>query len=77
MMMIDRPHPSVWKVAGWMTLAVIAATITVLWSWNTLAGDMFALPEMEFRHAFALVLLAGILGTVFSLGARRRRGDYS
>jgi hypothetical protein len=75
MMMIERRSLitiALWKTAGWAVLALIAASVAVLWSWNTLAGDLFALPEMQFRHAFALVLLIGILGTVFSFASRRR-----
>lgn len=72
MMIADRPRPSVWKKVGWITLAGIAASIAVLWAWNTLAADLFALPNMQFRHALAAVLLAAVFGAAVSLGVRRR-----
>lgn len=75
MEILDRSRPAAWKTAGWVTLAVIVASIAVLWSWNTLAGDLFALPEMQFRRAFAVVLLAAILGAILSFGARRRHAE--
>jgi hypothetical protein len=77
MMVIDRSRPALWKTVGWATLAVIAAAIAILWSWNTLAVDLFALPQMQFRHALAVIVLAGLLGTVISFGARHRPGRHS
>jgi len=80
MMIADRARPAVltapfWKKAGWIALAVTGASIAVLWSWNTLAGDLFALPQMQFRHALAAVLLGAVLGAVISFGARRRHAE--
>jgi len=48
-----------------MTLiAVLCGGVAILWSWNTIAVDMFAHPAMEFRHAFAVelgLITAGLL----------------
>ena len=35
----------------------IAGSIILLWSWNTLAVDLFQLPEARFKHAVAFGLL--------------------
>lgn len=32
------------------------SSIAVLWAWNTLAVDLFALPEMQFKHGFAVMV---------------------
>lgn len=37
------------------SLLIIA--IAVLWSWNTLAVDLFQAPAMKFRHAVAVEFL--------------------
>jgi len=45
-------------------IAVLCGGVAILWSWNTVAVDMFAHPEMEFRHAFAVevaLIAAGLL----------------
>ena len=31
----------------------MAGSMLLLWSWNTLAVDLFQLPEARFKHAFA------------------------
>jgi hypothetical protein len=41
---------------------VLLAAVAVLWSWNTVAVDLFAAPSMTYRHALALLLLAMVLG---------------
>jgi hypothetical protein len=48
-------------------IAVFIGAIAILWSWNTIAVDMFAQPEMEFRHAIAVELLIIAAGSLFSL----------
>lgn len=35
----------------------IAGSIMLLWSWNTLAVDLFQLPEAHFKHAVAFGVL--------------------
>ena len=47
--------------------AVFFAGIAILWSWNTIAADLFAQPEMEFRHAVAAVLLLISAGSLVRL----------
>lgn len=38
-------------------LAFVVCTIAILWSWNTIAVDLFSMPEMNFKHAVAAELL--------------------
>ena len=35
----------------------LAGNILLLWSWNTLAVDLFQLPEARFKHAVAFGVL--------------------
>lgn len=51
------------------------AGVAVLWSWNTLAADLFGLPEMEFRHAAATALAISVVGAVAALPWFARRRD--
>jgi hypothetical protein len=36
------------------TAIFMAGSILLLWSWNTLAADLFQLPAAQFKHAVAL-----------------------
>ena len=45
-----------------ITIFLISDTL-LLWSWNTLAADLFQLPEAGFKHAFAFGIL--IIGAFF------------
>lgn len=47
--------------------AVFFGGVAILWSWNTVAVEMFAQPEMEFRHAIAVELLIIAAGSLLSL----------
>ena len=49
------------RVVAMSLVAVVFGGIAILWSWNTIAVDLFAQPAMEFRHAVAaeLMLIAG------------------
>jgi hypothetical protein len=48
-------------------IAIVLGGVAILWSWNTLAVDLFHLPEMTFRHAVAAVLLLVAAGSLISL----------
>ncbi|MFY0681176.1 MAG: hypothetical protein JXR13_11420 [Thalassovita sp.] len=48
-------------------LVIIVGGVAILWSWNTLAVDLFGLPEMAFRHALASVLLLVAIGSLIGL----------
>ena len=50
--------------------AFCLASVIVIWSWNTLAVDLFGLSHMQFKHAVAVVLLLGLVR--FALGRSRR-----
>ena len=45
----------------------ISGSILLLWSWNTLAADLFQLPEARFKHAvaFGLLIAGAFLFRVF------------
>ena len=54
-------------------IAIVFAGIAILWSWNTLAVDLFGLAEMEFRHAVAMVLSLIAIGSLVGLPSRFNR----
>jgi len=42
-----------------LTAAMIALTaVALLWGWNTVAADFGGLPQVQFRHALAPLLVA-------------------
>ena len=48
------------EIAKAMSISIavfVGGTVLLLWSWNTLAADLFELPMARFKHAFALALL--------------------
>lgn len=51
--------------------AFSAATIALLWSWNTLAG-LFGGPSAEFKHVLAAVLVATVVRGLVTPRRRRR-----
>ena len=57
------------------TAIVIVSGIAVMWAWNTLAVDLFQLPAVKFRHAFAAELLLISLGAGLGIGARILGGN--
>lgn len=62
--------------AALVAIAVfMAGSMLLLWSWNTLAVDLFQLPEARFKHAvaFGLLIAGGFLLRVFV--ARLAVGD--
>lgn len=43
---------------------LVCGALVLLWSWNTLATDLFNLPAAQFKHALAIELcLLAIYGT--------------
>ena len=46
------------------------AAVAILWSWNTIATDMFGLARMEFRHAIATEILLLAIGALVGLRPR-------
>jgi len=48
---------------------LILVSLAGLWSWNTLS-ELFSLPQAQYRHALAALILLLILRRVFS--SRRR-----
>jgi len=65
----------------------LVGSILLLWSWNTLAVELFQLPEARFKHAVAVGTLVAVafmirtFGTRFALGGSpqscHRGGDVS
>ena len=58
----------------------MAGSILLLWSWNTLAVDLFELPEARFKHAvaFGVLIAAAFMFRFFvariALGGSPRSG---
>jgi hypothetical protein len=50
--------------------ALFGIAVAILWSWNTLAVDLFGAPEFAFRHAVAATI--GVLVVGFVSGRRDR-----
>jgi hypothetical protein len=57
------------------TAIVLVGGIAVMWSWNTLAVDLFHLPAVKFRHALAAELLLISLGAGLGIGVRIPGGN--
>ncbi len=55
------------RVIAKSLIAVFFGAVAILWTWNTLAVDLFAQPEMEFRHAVAVVLILIAIGSLIGL----------
>jgi uncharacterized membrane protein len=45
----DRPARAILFTMGF----IVGGALLLLWSWNTLATDLFSLPAARFRHALA------------------------
>ena len=43
------------------TAMFLTWSVILLWSWNTLAVDLFQLPEAQFKHAIALAAITTTL----------------
>ena len=53
------------------TAGFIAATILLLWGWNSAIPDLFGLPAMQFKQATGLMILLGVSSV--ALGHRHGR----
>lgn len=49
-------------------IAILFGGVAILWSWNTIAVDLFSQPAMEFRNAVAVELLLIAVGSLVGLG---------
>ncbi len=54
----------------WSFVFLLCSSVAVLWAWNTLAVDLFFLPQMQFKHGFALMLTVFV---VLAAGSVTRR----
>jgi hypothetical protein len=54
-------------------IAIVFGGIAILWSWNTVAVDLFGQPEMALRHAIAVELLLIASGSLIDLPSLFRR----
>lgn len=61
------------RIALGAVMALALTGVAILWSWNTLAAELFGLAPMEFRHALAAALLAVAAGALFGMRGRLRR----
>jgi hypothetical protein len=48
-----RPGRTILLLLGMLT----GGAVVILWSWHSVAVDLFKLPAIQFKHAFALELL--------------------
>lgn len=58
--MIEHDQQQRCGVAKMSTITIsvfLIGSILLLWSWNTLAVDLFQLPKAQFKHAVAFALL--------------------
>lgn len=46
----DRPARAILFTMG----LIVGGTLLLLWSWNTLATDLFSLPAAQFKHVLGL-----------------------
>ena len=60
------------KFITWAIACAFLGVITILWSWNTIAG-LFEGPEMQARHAIAVLLLLGLVRAVLHRAGDRHR----
>ncbi len=61
-----RLKRATYAFGGFLLMAV-----AIIWSWNTLATDIFGLAEIQFKHAIAMGLGLVALRFVFSPGHLR------
>ena len=65
------------ETAKHLTLAagiVLLLAVVVLWSWNTLAGEIIPLDKLNYVQALAVVLLLGTAGLLLGRPVRRHAG---
>ena len=73
--MTDRHIKGLAKQIALAVGAFFLASIIVIWSWNTLAVDLFGLVSIQFKHAVAIVLVLGLLRFAVSRASHRRVHD--
>ena len=56
MTQLDHPNHRHGKSIALSIAFLFISSSIVLWAWNTLAVDLFAQPEMQFKHGFAFML---------------------
>jgi len=54
-------------------IAIVFGGVAILWLWNTVAVDLFALPVMDFSHAIAVELLIVAAGALLGLPSLFKR----
>ena len=60
------------KPIAWAIALAFLGVVTILWSWNTIAG-LFGGPLMQAKHAFATLLLLGFVRMLLHRGEERHR----
>lgn len=48
----------------------LAGGVILLWGWNTFVSELFAVPEMAFRHALALELMIVLVVAIPAVALR-------
>lgn len=54
---LQRHGHGVARTSAIIVSVFLIGSIALLWSWNTLAVDLFQLPKAQFKHAVAFALL--------------------
>lgn len=74
---IHRPFRRFGAAATAAAASLFIGAIVILWSWNTIAVDLFDAPNLAFRHAVALELaiavIAASIGFVIRLASGARQ----
>jgi hypothetical protein len=53
-----------------VTLFFLAATVLLLWGWNSTIPDLFALPVMQFKQALGVMIVLGVFSILGRPGRR-------
>jgi hypothetical protein len=70
MSLLDHSNRRHGKSLALLIAFLVLSSISVLWAWNTLAVDMFAQPEMPFKHGLAFMLAVFVVGSTGSVAKR-------
>jgi hypothetical protein len=52
----------------------LVGAVVILWSWNTIAVDLFGAPNVALRHAIAIELAVAVVGIAIGFIARLAGG---
>lgn len=63
---IRRPGRAIAAATAWL----VAAAVIMLWSWNAMVADLFAVPAIDFRQAVAAEVGIAVLAATIGLGVR-------